>query len=495
MSLKLHNTLTSKLDDFQPIKDKEVLIYSCGPTVYDYPHIGNWSGYVYWDILVRLLKQSDYNVKRVINITDVGHLVSDGDTGEDKLEKGAKREGKTAWEVAKFYTEIFKKGFKELNLINPDYMPNATDFVPQQIELIRELKSKGAVYQTSDGLYFDTSKFDHYADFAKLDLENLKAGARVSYNDEKRNISDFALWKFSPIGEKRDMEWETPEDLIDHLPATASQLPVMGFPGWHLECSAIAMSLLADNIDIHTGGIDAIPVHHTNEIAQSETATGKTFSNYWLHCNFLKVDGSKMSKSLGNFYTLDDLAKRGYSAMDFKLFILQSNFRSEGNFTFENLEAAKNRLNHWRNIAAIRHQIHSTLIDDKDKNDAKHAVSIYALSGAVVEALNDNLNTPEALKLIDEAFSGLDNVKLENINRQALVEALENIDNLLGLNLVASTPDISDEQKALIIERSNARSNKDWSKSDKLRAELLEQGVVIRDVSQDSSIWQYSNQS
>lgn len=495
MALKLHNTLTGKLDEFQPINDNEVLIYSCGPTVYDYPHIGNWSGYIYWDILVRLLKQSDYKVKRVINITDVGHLVSDGDTGEDKLEKGARREGKTAWEVAKFYTDIFTSGFDELNLIRPDYMPNATDFVPQQIELIRLLKSKGAVYQTGDGLYFDTSKFPRYADFAKLDLENLKAGARVSFNTEKHNSSDFALWKFSPIGEKRDMEWETPEDLIDNRPTTDSNLPIMGFPGWHIECSAIAMSLLAENIDIHTGGIDAIPVHHTNEIAQSETATGKPFSNYWLHCNFLKVDGSKMSKSIGNFYTLSDLVKHGYSAMDFKMFILQSNFRSEGNFTFENLEAAKNRLSHWRNVAALRHQIHATLIDDKEKNESKHTISIFALTGAIIEALNDNLNTPEALKLIDEAFTDLSKAKPENINKHALVETLESIDDLLGLKIIDSTPDISDDAKALIIERNNARSKKDWAKSDTIRKQLSEQGIVIQDISQENSIWQYSNQS
>jgi cysteinyl-tRNA synthetase len=490
MTLKLHNTLTNSLDEFTPINQKKVLMYSCGPTVYDYPHIGNWTSYIYWDTLVRLLTYTEYDVERAINITDVGHLVSDGDTGEDKLEKGAKREGKTAWEVAKFYTDVFIDGFDKLNLIRPKFMPAATDFVPQQIDLIRRLKEKGVVYQISDGLYFDTAKFPQYADFAKLDLENLMAGARIHYNTEKRNVSDFALWKFCPLNEKRDMEWETPNDLLDN----PSDVTLMGFPGWHIECSAIVMSLFGETIDIHTGGIDAIPVHHTNEIAQSQTATGKTFSNYWVHCNFLKVDGNKMSKSIGNIYTINNLIERGYSPMDFRMFVLQGNYRNEGNFTFENLDAAKNRLHNWRNIAAIRHQIHDTIISNNEKNDSKHTLAFYALTGAIVQALNDNLNTPEALKLIDEAFSNISKTKPENINKESLIETLEAIDSLLGLKILESTPDISDDNKALIIERSNVRSQKDWQKSDELRDKLAKNGIKIRDINQDDCIWEYSDQ-
>lgn len=488
MALKLYNTATGTVDEFKSINDKKVFIYSCGPTVYGNPHIGNWSGYIYWDLLVRLLQYKDYDVKRVINITDVGHLTSDGDTGEDKLEKCAKKEHKTAWEVAKEYTEIFNDGFAKLNLVAPNFMPNASDFIPQQLELIKSLKLKGATYQIDDGIYFDTSKFPKYADFAHLDLANQMAGARVNINTQKHNPSDFAVWKFSPKNESRDMEWATPKEIMD----TPSEDIVMGFPGWHIECSAIALSLLGNTIDIHTGGIDAIPVHHTNEIAQSEMATGKTFSNFWLHCNFIKVDGKKMSKSLGNTYTLSDIIEKGYSPMDFRMLILQGNYRNEGNFTFDNLIATKNHLANWKNVAALRHQIHDTIISHNDKNKSDHSVSLYALTGAIIESLENNLNTPETLKLIDEAFSRIQKVSPENINKQSLVDALESIDELLGLNLLGTTPDINDKQKALIIERNNARSQKDWSKSDKLRNKLKNDGIIIRDIDHENSIWEYN---
>ena len=287
--LKFYNTPKRKLEDFKPIKDGEVTLYTCGPTVYSEPTIGNWTAYIYWDILVRTLEANNYKVTRTMNITDVGHLVSDEDDGEDKLEKGARREGKTAWQVADYYTDSFIKGMISLNLIKPTNLSRATDFIDQQIAIINNLSSKGFTYETSDGIYFDTSKFPKYSDFAHLNLDELKAGARVHFNPEKRNISDFALWKWSPENTKRDMEWD--------------YLGKKGFPGWHLECSAIALNTLGDSIDIHTGGIDHIPVHHTDEIAQSECYTGKTFANYWLHCNHLTVEGKKISKSLGNGYT------------------------------------------------------------------------------------------------------------------------------------------------------------------------------------------------
>ena len=282
MTLKLHNQLTKTVDVFTPQQPGRVTLYTCGPTVYNYPHVGNWSGYIYWDVLVRTLHANNLKVDRVMNITDVGHLVSDADDGEDKLEKGARREGKTAWEVAQFYTEDFLTGIKKLGLIEPTHITKATDFIDEQLELVRILQEKGVTYRIDDGIYFDTAKFPTYGDFAGLDLDAQKAGARVEFNPEKHNPSDFALWKFSPAGEKRDMEWETPNDLVDG--ATG----IMGFPGWHLECSAMAMSLLGESLDIHTGGIDHIPVHHTNEIAQSEAATGKPFSQFWLHNDHLK---------------------------------------------------------------------------------------------------------------------------------------------------------------------------------------------------------------
>jgi len=514
MTLKLHNTLTGNTDDFVSLEPNKVSLYTCGPTVYDYLHVGNWAAYVYWDILVRVLAANDYVVDRVMNITDVGHLVSDADEGEDKLEKGAKREGKTAWEVADFYSQDFLKNSDRLGLVTPQHTAKATDFIPKQLELVRTLKVKGFTYQIDDGIYFDTSKFPTYADFAHLNLEALQAGARVEFNPQKRNHSDFALWKFTPTGEKRDMEWPTPGDLLDtQRVATSGAAPdsadasggresgadsspgpasVMGFPGWHLECSAMAMSLLGETLDIHTGGIDHIPVHHTNEIAQSEAATGKRFSHYWLHNNQLKVDGTKISKSLGNGYTLDDLEKKGFTPQDYRMFVLQSHYRTEGNFTFDNLTAAKNRLHNWRNSAALRHQIHDTLHDDDNRGVDDKAVSLYATSQALVEALSNDLGTPEALMIIDEAFSRLVSAKLESIHRHALVELLETIDETLGLQLLAQSPDISDDTKRLIIQRAQARNNKDWSQSDILRDELLTKGIVIRDTL-SGSVWEYVN--
>lgn len=476
MSLKIHNTLNKKIDDFKPIKENFVSMYSCGPTVYDHLHIGNWSAYIYWDVLVRLLIKMDYEINRVINITDVGHLTSDADEGEDKLEKGAKREGKSAWQIAEFYTNEFLKDFEKLNLIKPNYFAKATDYINEQIDLIQKLSDKGFTYQISDGIYFDTSKFPKYADFANLNLESLKAGARVEYNPEKRQPSDFALWKFTRFGQKRDMEWEFKGK--------------MGFPGWHLECSAIAMKLLGETIDIHTGGIDHIQIHHTNEIAQSESATGKKFCNYWLHNNHLKINGSKISKSLDNGYTLDDLDKKGFSPEDFKIFVLQSHYESEGNFTFENLESAKNRLKNWKNIAALRHQTHNTLISDLEVMNNEDLVPSYATSQAIIEILSENLNTPKALSMIDEIFSEISETRLEKINQKSLTHLLKTIDELFGIKLVETTPDIDDETKKIILERKQARDKKDFKLSDKLRHKLEKNGVILKDTEQDT-IWQY----
>lgn len=479
MTLQLHNTLTKTVEPFKSQDPGLVKLYTCGPTVYNYLHVGNWAAYVYWDTLVRVLQANDYTVERVMNITDVGHLTSDADDGEDKLEKGARREGKTAWDVAKFYGDDFLAGMKRLNLLPPAHITKATDYIPQQLNLVRKLKDAGYTYQIDDGIYFDTSKFKTYAAFAGLDLDAQRAGARVTFNDGKRNPSDFALWKFTPAGEKRDMEWETPADLLE------GNETKMGFPGWHLECSAMAMDILGDTLDIHTGGIDHIPVHHTNEIAQSEAVTGVTFSNFWLHNNHLKVDGTKISKSLNNGFTLDDLAEKGYSPLDYRMFVLQGQYRSEGNFTFDNLTAAKNRLAHWRNVAVLRHQTH-TGINESDEMDPSPAAI-----GAIKEALNDDLNTPEALRIVDETFSYIESHSLSKVNHHTLLQLLEAIDELLGLDLLQSTPDISDDQKQLIIERERARDLKDWARSDELRDELAKGNILVRDTPA-GTIWEYA---
>lgn len=466
--LELYNTLTRQVDTFTPQSSEAVTLYTCGPTVYSEPHIGNWVAYLRWDMLVRILRASGYNVKRVMNITDVGHLTSDADEGEDKMEKGARREGVTAWEVAERYTNRFLEGMTALNLEPPEYMTKATEYIFQQVTLVQTLEKNGFTYPTSDGIYFDTSKFPTYPDFARLDLGALKEGARVETNAEKRNPSDFALWKRTPAGVTRDMEWDSPWG--------------KGFPGWHLECSAMAMEYLGDTLDIHTGGIDHIPVHHTNEIAQSEAATGKRFSNYWLHCAHLLSDGTKLAKSLGNSYTLAEIEQRGFSAMDFRMFILQSHYRTETNFSFENLESAHNRLSRWRAVACLRWQTHDTLVDDDDKDSAGRVSGIMlAAPHAALEALQNDLGTPEALAIIDAAFEAVETAPVEKVQHDALTQLIVWIDDVLGLKLAHDTPDISDDQKRRILERQRARDSKDWAMSDRLRNELADVGIVLKD--------------
>lgn len=476
--IKLYNTLTRQKDELKPLGDS-VKIYTCGLTVYSQPHIGNWIGYIYWDVLVRLLKYQNIVVERTQNITDVGHLTSDDDTGEDKMEKGAKREGLTAWDVAKKYSDIAEhEAYDILRLLRPDHLEPATRSIDQQIAFAKDLEDKGFTYIIpGDGLYFDTSKLAHYGELARLDISGLEAGARVSV-EGKRNITDFAVWKFSPADAHRDMEWDSPWG--------------RGFPGWHLECSVIARETLGDQIDIHTGGIDHIPVHHTNEIAQTESITGKRFSQIWLHNNHMKVDGRKMSKSLGNIYTLPDILARGFSAMDFKLAVLEKHYRTEGNFTWDVLAAAHNRLHNWRNYAALRHQTHDTLDDDNTKDEQDGFVSFHATKQALVEALNDDLDTPRALSIIDQAFSRLDNAPLESIHQTSLSGLLETIDELLGLEILTATPDISDDAKQLLIQRRHARDNKDWAESDRLRDELAVARITVKDTPSGTA-WQYSD--
>lgn len=441
--MKLYNTLTRNIDDFKPLRDKKVGLYACGLTVYSQPHIGNWVAYVYWDVLVRVLRVHGYEVDHVQNITDVGHLTSDEDAGEDKMLKGALKEGMTAWDVAEKYIAIANhEAYELLGLLRPSHMPRATDFIPQQIAFVQELEKKGYTYQIDDGVYFDTSKLDNYGQLAMLDIEGLQFGVRVA-DTGKRNPTDFAIWKFSNPAEKRDMEWDSPWG--------------KGFPGWHLECSVMARELLGDQIDIHTGGIDHIPVHHTNEIAQTEAVTGKKFANYWLHNNHLKVNGTKIAKSLGNGYSLQDILDKGFDLQAFKLMIISKHYRTEGNFTWEILQAAQRRLQNWRAVADLQWQ--------------RPASGNFT---NILSALDNDLDTPAALALIDMYFD-----ECLQHSRAPMPEVLRDIEALLGLKL--SGPDITDEQMALITERQTARENKDWARSDELRDQLAEQGIDIRD--------------
>lgn len=465
--MKLYNTLTRTIEDLTPLQGKKVKMYACGLTVYSQPHIGNWVAYIYWDMLVRTLRASGYEVDHVQNITDVGHLTSDEDAGEDKMLKGALREGLTAWQVAEKYIKIAdNEAYEQLGLTRPTHMPRATEYIPQQIAFVEELEKRGYTYTIADGVYFDTSKLDNYGQLARLDIDGLQFGARVT-DTGKKNPTDFAVWKFSNPDEKRDMEWESPWGI--------------GFPGWHLECSVMARELLGDQIDIHTGGIDHIPVHHTNEIAQTEAVTGKPFSQFWVHANHLKVNGTKISKSLGNGYTLQDILDKGYDLAAFRLLVLSKHYQTEGNFTWENLEAAQNRLNELRAWADLQHQPSTdTMPTELDElfRDTK---------AAVLEALQDNLNTPVALANLGKLVSYMQNIPIPGVEGKYTDGSLQFLDDLLGLGL-ANRPDITDEQKQTLKQRQEARDNKDWTQSDKLRDDLAKQGIAVRD-SANGQIW------
>jgi len=483
--IRLHNTASGKNEDFTPQKPGRVSLYTCGPTVYSTPHIGNYLAYIRWDLLVRVLQANGLEVMRVMNITDVGHLVSDGDDGEDKILKGALREGISMYDVAKRYTDEFMDGAKQLNLLQPTHVTKATDFIDEQIDMVKVLEAKGFTYVISDGVYFDTSKFPHYADFAHLDLEGMKAGARVTHNSEKRNISDFALWKFDTTGERKEMMWDSPWS-----PPGDTEGNRKGFPGWHLECSAMIKTKLGNTIDIHTGGIDHIPVHHTNEIAQSEAANDAPLAKYWLHGAHLLIDGTKISKSLGNTYTLADMTEKGYSAMDFRLFALQSHYRTESNFSWENLSAAKARHKRWQAVAALRHQVNDTLVDDDDKDEHDVNAKLLSAQHAALEALNDDLSSPLALSHLDQAFSDIESTRLERVQKSALESFISFIDDTLGLTLRELTPDISDEAKQLLLERARVREEKNWQRSDEIRDELIGQGVGLDDT-RSGTRWYY----
>lgn len=461
MIMKLHNTLTNKKELFTPISNDKVTLYTCGPTVYSEPLIGNWVAYIRWDILIRTLQANGYETERVMNITDVGHLTSDADEGEDKMQKGARREGITEWEVARRYTELFLDGMEKLNLLPPEHLTKATEHIDIQIELVKTLEEKGFTYVLDDGVYFDTSKFPSYVDFAHLNPEAQQAGARVEFNSDKRNISDFVLWRLTPTGETRTMEWDSPWG--------------RGIPGWHLECSAMAMKYLGTTLDIHTGGIDHIPVHHTNEIAQSEAATGQKFANYWLHANFLLSEGTKISKSLGNGYVLSDLEQKGFRPVVFRMFVLQSHYRTESNFTWQNIAAAKNRLQRWYDIASLRWQVSGADAGNESSG------SILAAKSAALTALSDDLNTPEALVALEKAFDIIEASSLDMLHAETLRDLLNWIEATLGLDLIDMTPDISNEQKGIIRQRQQARQQKDWGTSDKLRDELSSQNIIAKD--------------
>ena len=449
MKIYFYNTMTHKKEEFIPIDDKEVRIYSCGPTVYKDATIGNMRTNIFQDNLRRTLEYNGYKVKQAMNITDVGHLVSDGDEGEDKMIKSAKQEGKTPLEIANHYTKLFFKDLERLNIELPEIICKATDNIQDMIKAVEKLVEKGYAYETSTAIYFDVSKLDKYPVLSNLDVDKQKAGARVEVDTEKRNPHDFAVWIKAP--ENHLMKWDSPWG--------------PSYPGWHIECSVMSQKFLGEVFDIHTGGIDLIPTHHENEIAQSKGMCGKVPAHYWMHGEFLLINGGKMSKSLGNVYLLQDIVDRGYDPLVYKLFCYSIQYRKKLNFTWEGMDSAKISLDRLRD-AYQKQLIGTDEIDnseiDKYRNNFK-------------EAINDDLNMPVAMSVVWE-------VAKSSKKSKKLADLLKEFDKVLGINIdYVQNEEIPEDINELLSKRQEARANKNWEESDKLRDLIKEKGYIVKD--------------
>ncbi len=465
MDIKLFNTMSKKLEIFIPIKKGEVSMYTCGPTVYHFAHIGNLRTYVSQDIMKRMFILNGYKVFHIMNITDVGHLTSDADTGEDKMEKGSIREGKTVWEIAKYYTDIFMNDIKNLNIIPANKYTKATEYITGQINLIKKLEELGYTYKIEDdGIYYDTSKFMDYGKLGGQNLDELKAGARIDFQDKKKNISDFALWKFSPKHEKRQMEWDSPWGV--------------GFPGWHIECSAMSLCEIGERMDIHSGGVDHIKIHHTNEIAQVEPVIGHKWVNYWIHMEFLNDVSGKMSKSKGDFLTLQKLIDKGYDPIIYRYFLLLASYRKQINFSFELLDSAKNSYN---NLIKKIAKLYEANNDIKDEN----IIDEYKIK--ILNVINNDLNTADTISSLQELL------KDDAVNDATKLEIIKFYDELLGLKFIENSNNLYNQntkQETIpneIIELANqrhlAKQNKDYTTADKLRETIETKGYTITDTS------------
>jgi len=470
--LKLYNTLTKQKEEFKPISPGKVGMYSCGPTVYDYAHIGNMKTYIVTDVLRRYLEYSGYEVRQIMNITDVGHLTADdvnqADTGEDKMVKAAKREKKSPEEIANFYTEQFLEDMKKLDIEKSAYYPKATAHIPHMIKLISRLIEKGLAYEVNGNVFFDVTKFSGYGKLSGHKLEDLKVGARLEEHPDKKHPYDFSLWLKAP--KEHLMKWESPWGI--------------GYPGWHIECSAMSMEYLGDTLDIHTGGEDHIFPHHENEIAQSEGFTEKEFSRFWFHARFLLVDGQKMSKSKNNFYILKDIEKKGYLPAVFRLFVLSSHYGSNSNFTWDVLGQAKTNLrkiSDWisnlKNLAAA---------EAKPLRESEEIDFVHIYEKRFEEAMDDDLNTPLALSVVYELITETNKLiaeeKLSAATAKSILNFWEKINKVFGLEIASSAIKIPEDVIRMAEERKAARENKDFQKSDELRDEIAEAGYIIEDL-------------
>lgn len=450
MEVKLYNTLTHKKEEFKPLDKEAVRIYSCGPTVYNYAHIGNFRAYIFMDTLRRVLQYNGYKLNHVMNITDVGHLESDADEGEDKMLKASKRENKDPYEIAKYYTDIFLRDLDSLNIERPEIICKATDHIKEMVSYVEEILKNGYAYETSKGIYFDISKLDKYPELSNRNIEDQIAGARVDVDPEKRNPYDFALFIKAP--KEHLMKWETPWGLC--------------YPGWHIECSAMSRKYLGEQFDIHTGGIDHVPTHHENEIAQCKGATGKIPAKVWMHCEFITIDNGKMSKSLGNTYTLDDLEKKGISPLAYRMFCYSSHYRNKLNFTFENIEGAKVALSRLRE--GYQRHLNST--------EKANPLDILDFKNKFLEAIDDDLNMPMAMGIVWEVIK-------TPIKSKEYADLLLEFDTVLGLKIdeIEETTELPQEILDLIELRKKAREEKNWAESDRLRDEIIAKGFSVKD--------------
>ncbi len=459
----LFNTLGRKTETLQPLNGSEVRLYCCGPTVYNFQHIGNLRTYIFEDILVRALRQAGYDVKHVMNITDVGHLVSDADEGEDKMMVAMKREGKRSEEIAEYYTKVFFDHCAWLNIKRPDVVCKATEHITQMINLIRRLEEQGAAYQAGGNVYFDVSKSGDYGKLAQLDLESLRSGARIEVDSNKRNPLDFALWFTKSKFENQELQWESPWG--------------RGYPGWHIECSAMSIEYLGESFDIHCGGIDHIPVHHTNEIAQSETATGKPFSKIWMHAGFLVVSGDKMSKSSGEFLTLDLVKEKGFQPIAYRLMCLGANYGGELSWSWQALESAAQTLKRMeQQVTTLRREAGERYVAASGQKQLSPAAE--ELRAEFNSHVYNNLGMPRALAVVHSAL------KDNTLAAEEKLSLIESFDEILGLGIKdwkAEAEDFPADALALLKDRDAARAARNWARSDELRDELAHLGFLVED--------------
>ena len=473
-----YNTLTKKKEEFKTVVPGEVRMYDCGPTVYDYDHIGHMWRYTMSDLIRRVLEYNGYKVKQVMNITDVGHMTSDADSGEDKMEKGAKREGKTPWELAKFYTDIFMQNRRKLNILEPHVICPATEHIHDMIALIKRLFDRGYAYETEDGVYFDSGKFKEYGRLSGNTMEKLEAGARIEVNEKKKHPYDFALW-VKRVGKHANhvMHWESPWG--------------DGFPGWHIECSAMGMRYLGETFDIHTGGQDNIFPHHENEIAQSEAATGKKFVNYWVHTTFLSVEGEKMSKSLGNLFKIKDIEERGIDPLAFRYLCLTAHYKKPLNFTWESLKAAEQALKSILNFMQKMQEVKKEGSKGKTEEVAK---LLEDAKRKFLNHINDNLNTSQALAVVHEMMKKVYKIEMEgelsSEEASLAIDTMQDFDRVLGIMQIKEKklPIPRGEIEKLVKEREEARKKKDFKRSDEIRNELKGKGILVEDTDK-GQVW------